>query len=306
MTRRARAGARARRCRSTTRVAMLLPPARGPGLVELRDPARQRHRLLRRAGAAAAARRRRRRRLSRRRWRARASTSTRTRTSRAWRSARWRARSSMARPPERIERFRTALCGPLGSVGDRLVWASWLPFCSLRRARRVRAGRVAARRRSLTFLGLYNAGHLGAARLGAAASAGARARRRAGARQPGAAARAAAHRHGRRRARRASRCRSRSHRIIGPGQRPARRRRWSASLLGAIAARAAARPRRGMEDLARRPHALSPSTRWSDDGRTHRADREQERAARAARGRDREGGGEVPERDHDSCATTSR
>jgi PTS system mannose-specific IID component len=33
--------------------------------------------------------------------------------------------------PERIERFRTALAGPLGSVGDRLVWAGWLPFCSL-------------------------------------------------------------------------------------------------------------------------------------------------------------------------------
>jgi PTS system mannose-specific IID component len=34
-------------------------------------------------------------------------------------------------PAERIERFRTALCGPLGSVGDRLVWAGWLPLCSL-------------------------------------------------------------------------------------------------------------------------------------------------------------------------------
>ncbi|MES2524740.1 MAG: PTS system mannose/fructose/sorbose family transporter subunit IID [Gemmatimonadota bacterium] len=34
-------------------------------------------------------------------------------------------------PPVRIERFRTALCGPLGSVGDRLVWAAWLPACSL-------------------------------------------------------------------------------------------------------------------------------------------------------------------------------
>ena len=34
-------------------------------------------------------------------------------------------------PPEKIERFRTALAGPLGSVGDRLVWAGWLPFCSL-------------------------------------------------------------------------------------------------------------------------------------------------------------------------------
>jgi len=32
---------------------------------------------------------------------------------------------------DRIERFRTAICGPLGSVGDRLVWAGWLPVCSL-------------------------------------------------------------------------------------------------------------------------------------------------------------------------------
>lgn len=34
-------------------------------------------------------------------------------------------------PATRIERFRTALCGPLGSLGDRLVWAAWLPACSL-------------------------------------------------------------------------------------------------------------------------------------------------------------------------------
>jgi mannose PTS system EIID component len=34
-------------------------------------------------------------------------------------------------PPERIERFRQALPGPLGSVGDRLIWAGWMPFCSL-------------------------------------------------------------------------------------------------------------------------------------------------------------------------------
>ena len=33
--------------------------------------------------------------------------------------------------PDKIERFRTALAGPLGSVGDRLIWAGWLPFCSL-------------------------------------------------------------------------------------------------------------------------------------------------------------------------------
>lgn len=42
------------------------------------------------------------------------------------------ARAELDRePPERIERFRTALAGPLGSVGDRLIWAGWLPFCSL-------------------------------------------------------------------------------------------------------------------------------------------------------------------------------
>jgi len=58
----------------------------------------------------------------------------------------------------RIERFRTALAGPLGSVGDRLVWASWLPFCSL-----VAIGVYAAGGSALavvgSFLLLYNAGH---------------------------------------------------------------------------------------------------------------------------------------------------
>jgi len=29
-------------------------------------------------------------------------------------------------PPEKIERLRQALCGPLGALGDRLVWAGWL------------------------------------------------------------------------------------------------------------------------------------------------------------------------------------
>lgn len=42
------------------------------------------------------------------------------------------ARAELDRdPPDQITRFRTALSGPLGSVGDRLVWAGWLPFCSL-------------------------------------------------------------------------------------------------------------------------------------------------------------------------------
>jgi PTS system mannose-specific IID component len=62
--------------------------------------------------------------------------------------------------PVRIERFRTALCGPLGSVGDRLVWAGWLPFCSLASlaAFGLGAGPVAV---VLMFLVLYNAGHFG-------------------------------------------------------------------------------------------------------------------------------------------------
>jgi PTS system mannose-specific IID component len=62
-------------------------------------------------------------------------------------------------PPERIERFRTALCGPLGSVGDQLVWAGWLPFCSL--VALIAFG-LGARPLAVvaTFLVLYNAGHL--------------------------------------------------------------------------------------------------------------------------------------------------
>jgi PTS system mannose-specific IID component len=62
-------------------------------------------------------------------------------------------------PAQRIERFRTALCGPLGSVGDRLVWAGWLPFCSLVAllAFGLRASPILV---LAIFLVLYNAGHL--------------------------------------------------------------------------------------------------------------------------------------------------
>ena len=62
-------------------------------------------------------------------------------------------------PPERIERFRTAACGPLGSVGDRLVWAAWLPLCSLLGLTAFALGLPAWGVVSL-FLGVYNAGHL--------------------------------------------------------------------------------------------------------------------------------------------------
>ena len=62
-------------------------------------------------------------------------------------------------PAEKIERFRTALPGPLGSVGDRLVWAGWLPLCSFVALAvfGLGAGPLAV---VLTFLCSYNAGHL--------------------------------------------------------------------------------------------------------------------------------------------------
>jgi PTS system mannose-specific IID component len=63
-------------------------------------------------------------------------------------------------PPARIERFRTALCGPLGSVGDRLVWAGWLPFCSLASLAIFGLGATTFAVVSF-FLLTYNAGHLG-------------------------------------------------------------------------------------------------------------------------------------------------
>lgn len=62
--------------------------------------------------------------------------------------------------PERIERFRTALCGPLGALGDRLVWATYLPLCSFAALVVFGAG-GSALATALTFLLLYNAGHLG-------------------------------------------------------------------------------------------------------------------------------------------------
>lgn len=61
--------------------------------------------------------------------------------------------------PDRIRRFRTALAGPLGSAGDRLVWAGWRPFCLLSAVLLYSLGAgpwtVVA-----FFLLLYNAGHL--------------------------------------------------------------------------------------------------------------------------------------------------
>lgn len=62
-------------------------------------------------------------------------------------------------PADRIERFRKALSGPLGSVGDRLVWAGWLPLCSILALVAFGLGAGALATVGL-FLAVYNAGHV--------------------------------------------------------------------------------------------------------------------------------------------------
>lgn len=61
--------------------------------------------------------------------------------------------------PAKIERFRTALAGPLGSVGDRLVWSGWLPLCSLLALLAYGLGGSAGLVVAL-FLVTYNVGHV--------------------------------------------------------------------------------------------------------------------------------------------------
>ena len=61
-------------------------------------------------------------------------------------------------PAEKIERLRGALCGPLGSLGDRLFWASWLPACAAIGVTLAAFG--AGLWAPLAFLVLYNAGHV--------------------------------------------------------------------------------------------------------------------------------------------------
>ncbi|MES3034049.1 MAG: PTS system mannose/fructose/sorbose family transporter subunit IID [Gemmatimonadota bacterium] len=62
-------------------------------------------------------------------------------------------------PAARIERFRTALCGPLGSVGDRLVWVGLLPTCSFAALFLFGVGATPLVC-VLVFLLMYNAGHV--------------------------------------------------------------------------------------------------------------------------------------------------
>ena len=61
-------------------------------------------------------------------------------------------------PPARIERMRTALCAPLGALGDRLIWAGWLPACS--GAALALAALGARGWAVVAFLVLYNAVHV--------------------------------------------------------------------------------------------------------------------------------------------------
>jgi len=60
--------------------------------------------------------------------------------------------------PNQVERLRSALCGPLGSLGDRLVWAGWLPVTSglalIGVALGLGMGAI------LGFLVVYNVGHV--------------------------------------------------------------------------------------------------------------------------------------------------
>jgi mannose PTS system EIID component len=60
--------------------------------------------------------------------------------------------------PEQIERLRAALTGPLGSLGDRLVWAGWLPLTIGLALVAIDWG--AGLWAVAGFLAVYNAGHV--------------------------------------------------------------------------------------------------------------------------------------------------
>ncbi len=62
-------------------------------------------------------------------------------------------------PSEQIDRFRAALCGPLGSIGDRLIWAGWLPACAMLALLAFGWG-AKPLLVVLLFLATHNAGHI--------------------------------------------------------------------------------------------------------------------------------------------------
>jgi PTS system mannose-specific IID component len=63
------------------------------------------------------------------------------------------------RSPETVSRFKTAVRGPLGSLGDQLVWAGLLPLSALVGLVLYWLG-LGAFRVVVAFLVLYNSGHL--------------------------------------------------------------------------------------------------------------------------------------------------
>lgn len=62
-------------------------------------------------------------------------------------------------PPDSILRFRQALCTPLGSIGDQLIWAGWLPFSSFMGLLAFGLG-APPLTSALIFLIIYNSLHL--------------------------------------------------------------------------------------------------------------------------------------------------
>lgn len=62
--------------------------------------------------------------------------------------------------PETIDRFKAALRGSLGTLGDQLVWAGWRPVCLLGALALLLLG-TSWWVTMVTFLVLYNLGHVG-------------------------------------------------------------------------------------------------------------------------------------------------
>jgi mannose PTS system EIID component len=62
--------------------------------------------------------------------------------------------------PEVVRRFKLAVCGPLGSLGDALVWATWLPGVAIMALVLYWFG-VPGWASAAFFLLVYNAGHVG-------------------------------------------------------------------------------------------------------------------------------------------------
>lgn len=62
-------------------------------------------------------------------------------------------------PAETVRRFRAAIGGPLGGLGDRVVWATWLPFASVVGLAVASSG-LGPIWGAAVFVALYNVGHL--------------------------------------------------------------------------------------------------------------------------------------------------